>query len=248
MNKASNKVAIDTASSNEQESKPDRQTDLISEFLHELKTRLMAVTAACELMARDQLEEHQRELLTMVQKETMRLSRVAQDFLEMARMDAGRLSYERQPVDLVTLLEEIVALYKPQAEAKNVSFEYVAPEQNATILGDHERLKKVLTNLIGNAMKYIEEGGRVELAGRVTPDEVAITVTDDGPGIDTESLPHIFDRFYRVPDSEGFTEGSGLGLSIASKIAQEHDGRIEVTSEVGVGSAFTCYLPREKGS
>lgn len=235
---------ISISSDIEKEGNQDRQTDLIAEFMHELKTRLMAVTAAGELLGREELDQRQRDLLNLIQKETVRLSKMAQDFLELARLDAGRVSFAREPVDAGSLLDDVAKLYEPQSQARGISFKYDPLNEPATILGDYDRLKKMLINLISNAIKYIDRGAEVTLTGRIAGDEVALSVIDNGPGIDAKSLPHIFDRFYRVPDSEGFTEGSGLGLSIASRIAQEHDGRIEVKSKVGEGSNFTCYLPR----
>jgi two-component system sensor histidine kinase ResE len=104
-------------------------------------------------------------------------------------------------------------------------------------------MKQVLLNLTNNAIKYNKDNGLVTIELKALDGGVAIEVADTGPGIPPENLPHLFERFYRVPDAEGFTEGTGLGLTIAQRIVEEHGGRIEVKSVMGEGSSFYCYLP-----
>jgi signal transduction histidine kinase len=110
------------------------------------------------------------------------------------------------------------------------------------VIGDADRLKQVLLNLVSNATKYNRENGRILISASRQADEVQIDVADTGPGISPEDLEHLFERFYRIPGSES-AEGSGLGLSVAQKIVEEHNGRIKVTSTVGEGTTFTIYLP-----
>ena len=98
-------------------------------------------------------------------------------------------------------------------------------------------------NLTSNAIKYNVKGGQVLINARSREDEAIVEISDNGRGIAPENLPHLFERFYRIPDREGFTKGTGLGLSIAATIIQEHGGRIEVNSELGQGSTFRCFLP-----
>jgi signal transduction histidine kinase len=219
------------------------QTDLIAEFMHELKTPLMALTAASEILGRENLPEKQKELLEMIQSETMRLSNMAQDFLDLARLESGRSQMAREPVDLVLLLNDVVRLQESQAAANKIEIVINIIEELPVIVGDFNRLKQVLLNLASNAVKYNREGGLVKIDVRAVDDEVAIDISDTGPGIASENLPHLFERFYRVRDGEGYSEGSGLGLAIAKRIMVEHGGRIEVQSELGEGSIFSCYLP-----
>jgi signal transduction histidine kinase len=222
------------------------QTDLIAEFMHELKTPLMALTAASEILGRENLPEKQKELLEMIQSETMRLSNMAQDFLDLARLESGRSQMAREPVDLVLLLNDVVRLQESQAAANKIEIVINIIEELPVIVGDFNRLKQVLLNLASNAVKYNREGGLVKIDVRAVDDEVAIDISDTGPGIASENLPHLFERFYRVRDGEGYSEGSGLGLAIAKRIMVEHGGRIEVQSELGEGSIFSCYLPVQK--
>jgi signal transduction histidine kinase len=109
-------------------------------------------------------------------------------------------------------------------------------------MGDADRLKQVLLNLVSNAIKYNVENGSITLTARIEDHELYLIVSDTGPGINQEDMAHLFERFYRIPGSEG-ADGSGLGLSIANKIVEEHHGRIEVDSTLGKGTTFTVILP-----
>lgn len=221
-----------------------QQTELVSEFMHEIKTPLMAITSASELLARETMGGKEFELVDMIQVETKRLAKMAQDFLDLARLESGRTQLAKQHVNIHQLIEEVVRIQKPQAINCQIEIHTVMPEQIPFVVGDYDRLKQVFLNLVSNAVKYNEEQGTVTIRVSLIEDEVEIEVADSGPGIAKENLPHLFERFYRIPDSEGFTQGTGLGLSIAARILQEHGGRIEVESEVGKGSVFRCLLPR----
>jgi signal transduction histidine kinase len=169
---------------------------------------------------------------------------MTQDFLELARLESGRVHLSRQPVDVSELVQDVVHIQQPQAIACRVTLSGHVTMSLPTLMGDYNRLKQVLLNLASNAIKYNVPDGCVWIEARSEkPGEVALVVTDTGPGIPAESLPRLFERFYRLPDSEGFSEGTGLGLSIARKIVEEHGGRLEVESEVGKGTTFRCCLP-----
>jgi signal transduction histidine kinase len=222
-----------------------QQTDLIAEFMHELKTPLMALTAASEILAKGNngLTTKQRELLEMIEGETAHLSQMAQEFLDLARLESGRTHFVHENIDLPTLVADIVRLQEPQATARNIKIRTIIPADLPSINGDSSRIKQVLLNLTNNAIKYNKDNGLVTIELKALNGGVAIEVADTGPGIPPENLPHLFERFYRVPDAEGFTEGTGLGLTIAQRIVEEHGGRIEVKSVMGEGSSFYCYLP-----
>jgi signal transduction histidine kinase len=220
-----------------------QQTDLIAEFMHELKTPLMALTTASEILLRQDETGYPVEMLTMIQRETARLSKLTQDFLELARLESGRATLIRQPVDLRALIDDVVALEEPQSARLGVDLETDPAGVDLPVTGDYDRLKQVLLNLVSNAIKYNRPGGRVVITVSQAGKEVVIAVTDTGPGIAPEDIEHLFERFYRVRDAEGFSEGAGLGLAIAKKIVEEHGGRIDVSSELGQGTVFRCYLP-----
>jgi signal transduction histidine kinase len=222
------------------------QTDLISEFMHEFKTPLMALTAASELLSREIVDANQKELINMIQRETLRLSKMAQDFLDLARLESGRARIKFEPVDLSELVRDVVSLQDPQAAAYDITIYFRVSDTVPIISGDYDRLKQVLLNLTNNAIKYNVEQGRVSIEVEDHDGEVVISVADTGPGIQEEFLDHLFERFYRIPDKEGFTGGTGLGLSISARILKEHGGRIDVESELGKGSIFRCYLPKSR--
>ena len=181
-----------------------------------------------------------------IQSEVDRMSRLVGDLLMLSRSEAGTLPLAKAPVEVDTLLLEVmqqaIGLAQGKVEICIGNLEQVA------VVGDRDRLKQLLLNLVVNALQYTQPGGRVVLSLRVIDDCVHITVSDNGPGIPREELPFIFDRFYRVEKSRsrGPLGGSGLGLSIAQRIAHGHGGRIEAASEPGKGTTFSVWLPLEK--
>ncbi len=221
-----------------------QQSDLIAEILHEFKTPLMSIIAASELLQRDEFpEEIGRELVGIVYQESLRLGQMTRDFLDWAHLESGRMHLAQEPVDLDALLQEVIQTMQAGAAALGVTVTKELPAPDLMLLGDRERLRQVLLNLVGNAIKYNVQGGRVEIAAHQQQDALLLTISDTGRGIPAEHLPYLFERFYRVPGNEKI-EGSGLGLSIAQKIVQEHGGQIEVSSQVGQGTTFTCRFPQ----
>ncbi|MEJ2748169.1 MAG: GAF domain-containing sensor histidine kinase [Anaerolineae bacterium] len=226
------------------------QSDLLAEIMHELKTPLMAISAASELLTRPELpaDKHQ-ELIYMVKRETQRLSKMTKDFLDFARLEAGRVRLAHEPVSIATVVQDVVHITQPQAAERGIQIiaeladALPVPDGPAQLIGDADRLKQVLLNLVSNAIKYNRENGRITIAAYMQDQELYLSVRDTGPGISEEDMTHLFERFYRIPGSEGTADGSGLGLSIAHKIVEEHHGRIEVSSVLGEGTAFTVILP-----
>lgn len=225
------------------------QSDLVAEIMHELKTPLMAISAASELLSRPEFpQEKHGELVAMIKKESNRLSKMTKDFLDFARLESGRMQLDREAVAVQQIIEDVISISQTQAAARHIEIvTQLAPDlptsSSATaLIGDSDRLKQVLLNLVSNATKYNVANGRITIGASRQPDEVQISIADTGPGIEPEDLKHLFERFYRIPGSES-AEGSGLGLSVAQKIVEEHDGRIEVSSTVGEGTTFTVCLP-----
>lgn len=226
------------------------QSDLLAEIMHELKTPLMAISAASELLTRPELpaDKHQ-ELIYMVKRETQRLSQMTKDFLDFARLEAGRVRLASEPVNIATIIQDVIHITQSQAAERGIQIvsEMAAALPTADgptqLIGDADRLKQVLLNLVSNAIKYNRENGRITIAAHMQDQELCLSVRDTGPGISEEDMAHLFERFYRIPSSEGTADGSGLGLSIAHKIVEEHHGRIEVDSTLGKGTTFTVVLP-----
>jgi two-component system phosphate regulon sensor histidine kinase PhoR len=169
---------------------------------------------------------------------------MATDFLDLARLESGRTRFTREPVHLGGLVGECLEIVRPQADADQISLEADIDRTVEPVLGDRARLKQLLLNLLTNAIKYNRPGGRVVVRVRRDDQGLVLSVNDTGKGIPAESLPRVFERFYRVPDLEGKIEGTGLGLAIARHIAESNEGSIRVESEVGKGSTFTVHLPR----
>ena len=221
-----------------------QQSDLIAEMVHELRTPLSALNAAAHLLRRPDLPADQREKLSKtVYEEVQRLNGMANDFLELARLESGRVRFTREPVHLGGLIGECIEIVRPQAEEQDVSLESELDPSLATVQGDRNRLKQVFLNLLTNAIKYNSAGGTVRVELTRDDDRILAAVADDGKGIPPDSLPNIFERFYRVPDQEGSVGGTGLGLSIAKRIVEAHQGAIDVESTPGEGSTFTVQLP-----
>jgi signal transduction histidine kinase len=222
-----------------------QQSDLISEMVHELRTPLTRIVAYGELLMRDDLKrEQQRSFVETILQESTRLTAMINDFLDLARLQSGRTRLAHVPVDLAGLLRDCVSVMKPQADQKNILVEVDAPAGLPAVEGDAGRLKQVLMNLLSNAIKYTAPGGRVNARARQRNDSVQVAIEDTGRGIPEQDLPHIFDKFYRVADSEGWATGTGLGLSIAKEIVEAHSGQIEFVSQVGVGTTVTLVIPR----
>jgi signal transduction histidine kinase len=223
-----------------------RQSDLVAEMVHELRTPLTALVAVTNLLKRSDLPEEQRlKLANTLDEEVARLSDMTTDFLELSRLESGRARFHREPIHIGGLIEECLEVVRPQAEIEKISLDVKTDPSITPVPGDRNSLKQVLLNLLNNAIKYNHRGGRVSI--RLLKDEeyVLVSIEDSGRGIPQDSLPKIFDRFYRVPDPDRETPGTGLGLAIAQRIVKNHGGKITVESKYGEGSNFTIHLPSE---
>jgi signal transduction histidine kinase len=221
-----------------------QQSDLVAEMVHELRTPLSALTAAAYLLRRPDLPVDQRhKLAETVYGEVVRLNEMATDFLELARLESGRGKFVREPIHLGGLVRECMEIIRPQAEVEGIVLETGTDPPLAPVQGDRNRLKQVLLNLLTNSVKYNIHGGHVRIDLRSEGPDVIIDVSDTGRGISAESVPHIFERFYRVPDPEGHIGGTGLGLVIAKRIVDGLQGTLSVASDVGVGTTFSIRLP-----
>ena len=221
-----------------------QQSDLISEMVHELRTPLTSIVAYSELLLRSDVQlTQQRAFVETILQESTRLTTMINDFLDLARLQSGRARLTRQPVQLSELVRDCASVMMPQAQQKNIRLDVHAPSGITSVQGDPGRLKQVVVNLLSNAIKYTAPEGSVQAEAVEIDDSVRVSVKDTGRGIPEQDLPHIFDKFYRVPDSEGWASGTGLGLSITKEIVEAHGGRIDVQSQVGVGTTFTLVLP-----
>lgn len=220
-----------------------QQSDFIAEMVHELRTPLAALKASTVLLLRPNLPDDRRStIIQTMQSETERLSRMASDFLDLARLESGRTRLEVEIFEGRQLVEESLEIVRHQAAEKHISMRFDG--EILTVKADRGKTKQVLLNLLTNAIKYNRENG--EIICHVRPDDqlnwVQIAVQDTGPGISEEHQRRMFEKFFRVPGSEG-TQGTGLGLAIAKRIVEAHGGRMWLESELGVGSTFSFTLP-----
>ena len=185
--------------------------------------------------------------IASIYDETLTLSRLIADLRDLAQAEAGQLDLNRQPVELGSLIETLIDLFGGLAHEKEVTLELEIAQNLPPVSADSDRVRQILHNLLANAIRHTPVMGQVKVVAEVvsTPDQfVKISVTDTGPGIAPEDLPHVFDRFWRADKSRSRQQGgSGLGLAIAKQLVEAQGGRIGVESQVGQGSCFWFVLP-----
>ncbi len=187
--------------------------------------------------------EEYREVLGSILEEIDRLTRLSDSLLTLAKLDAGHMHLNVEPVDLVELLSDAADRIRVQAEAKGKRLDVRDPSGPCIVQGDARLLEQVLLNLLDNAIKY--GGPVIEAAARGNEGEVRVTIHDSGPGIPIEHLEHLFERFYRVDKSRSRElGGAGLGLSLGRLFVELHGGRIEVRSKKEEGTTFEVIVPR----
>jgi two-component system OmpR family sensor kinase len=222
------------------------QRDFVANVSHELKTPLTSIQGFAQAILDGTADDaqSQRHAAQVIYDETDRLRRLVEDLLDLARIDAGQISFERRPMDLGALMGAVVERLSVRAGERSVRIETHLPVL-PTVIGDGDRLAQVFTNLLDNAIKHTPEGSHVALKGEVEAGWVSIHVDDTGPGIPEDELSRIFERFYQLDKarSGGRGRGVGLGLAISREIVQAHGGRLVAQSVIGRGSRFTVQLP-----
>jgi heavy metal sensor kinase len=215
---------------------------------HELRTPLAVMRNAAEVALRipRDAEQHRRVLEEMLE-EIERLTRLSEQLLFLSRGDAGLVHPTRQSVRLDELVREVADHMRVVAAEKGQTITMELPSP-CPVAGDPDQLRRLLFNLLDNAIKYTTNGGAITASGQCPDEEVRVVVSDTGIGIAAEHIPHLFDRFYRVDPARGrdATEGIGLGLAICRSIVESHGGRIEVESHVGRGTRVTFTLPASR--
>jgi len=213
---------------------------------HELRSPLTSVQGFAELLMleREMLATKQRETVEVILDNTRHLVRLIDDLLDLARSDAGRLTIERRPTEVESLVEDAIRTMRAQFEARGQLLREQIEPGLPRVEADGGRIRQVLVNLLTNANEYCQEEAEIEVEARRTGGEVEIAVSDNGPGIPARQLEHIFERFTR--GDAGETQrvgGTGLGLAISKSLVELHGGAIEAESVVGGGSTFRFRLP-----
>ena len=209
---------------------------------HDLRNPLNAVTLAASLLKMSELSVDDREQIDTIDHSAKRMSRLIADLLDVTRLEGGkRLPIEPTRVDVRSMLGEAYELFKAQAVAGSITLQSKKAEGVPDVYADRHRVLQVLSNLIGNAMKFTPEGGVISFAAELRRDEVLFTIADSGPGIEKRHLEDIFSPYWQAKRAERL--GAGLGLPIAKGIVEAHGGTIWVESEPGKGTKFTFTLP-----
>lgn len=214
---------------------------------HELRTPLANIKAYAETLAlADMIDvEQQKQFLNTINSEATRLARFVDDLLSVSSMELGSMALNKQITDLARMLNEVVSKVQPQAEEKQQTLEVAFPEKLPEPELDKDKIAAVLVNLLGNAVKYTPEGGRVTFRVNVTDQQIEISIEDTGVGIAEEELPKVFDKFFRSQDPRVQEQtGTGLGLALAQEVVRLHGGQLTVESELNKGSTFSVLLPK----
>lgn len=221
--------------------------DFIANVSHELRTPIAMLQGYSEAIVDDiaETEEDKKEMASIIHDESLRMGRLVNDLLDLARVESGKIQLTKEPVSISLFTERIIRKFQGVAKEKEISLVLTHQLIKEEAMLDPDRIEQVLTNLIDNAIRHTPEKGKVTLQVIENKDKYEFTIQDTGIGIDKEDLPFVFERFYKADKARtrGKT-GTGLGLAIAKNIIQAHNGTIEVNSKKGEGTTFTFTIPK----
>jgi heavy metal sensor kinase len=245
---AAEELSVLAASFNELLARLDQSFEGMRRFVadasHELRTPLSVIRGEADVaLGKDRDSAEYRAALAVILDESRRISRLIDDLLNLARADAGRVRLQVQEFYLNDLLADCCRSVQPLAASRNIALACRAPA-DMPFRGDEELLRRMTLNLLDNALRYTQPGGRVSADLESRDSAVAIRVSDTGPGIPPAAAPHIFERFYRADQSRPRDGGFGLGLAIVKWIAESHHGAVDLSTKPGAGSVFTVSLPK----
>lgn len=225
----------------------EERARLFAEISHELRTPLTAVQGFVEAIRDGMVQDEtlRKRYLDTILAQTVHITRLVDDVLALSRLESGSTSVDRLPVDLNALAKGVAMSMETMATGRNTAIVLGDMAERAVVLGDADRMEQIIKNLVKNAIQATENG-TVRISSEARQGEVVLTIEDNGIGIAPEDLPHIWDRFYQVKNHRGshFKEkGSGLGLVIVKRLVQLQDGKIDVASQPGKGTAFRISFP-----
>jgi signal transduction histidine kinase len=222
------------------------KTSFLASMSHELRTPLNAIGGYAELLAigvRGPVTEDQRRDLERIRRSQRHLLSLINEVLNYAKVEAGRIQYDLQDLPLAGVLEDLDTLFHPQMRKRRVEYRLAPVDAGLKVRADPEKLQQVLLNLMSNAVKYTQEGGKVDVNAEPYDGWVIIEVKDEGPGIPTDKLEAVFEPFVQLRYAGAITEGTGLGLAISRDLARGMGGDLTVESSES-GSIFTLKLPK----
>lgn len=218
------------------------RADVLGIVAHDLRNPLNVIGSSSQvLMELDVPSADRKKMLEITQRSVRRMNRLIGDLLDATRLRAGRLTLDLADVDVGDILREAEEMCGHEAAERHVELTTIAPAQGQVVCVDQGRVLQALGNLIGNALKFTDEGGHVTVSARPDGEEIVLSVEDTGPGITPEQQTHLFDRFWQARDAD--RRGVGLGLTITKQIVEAHGGRIWIESTPGTGSTFSFALP-----
>lgn len=227
------------------------KSELIANVSHELRTPLSSILGYSEVLiseSQDELSKKHFRFLKTLHHSAEQLNLLVNDLLDVAKMEAGNFEIQIDLVALPIMINKAFARFQPIADQNNIKLQFQKPTNQFVIEADPSRIEQVFDNIIGNAIKFSPNGGKIVVKLSPKNNEwVLIEIQDDGMGIPTEHLPHLFDRLYRTDKALGKIEGAGLGLYISNQIVKAHGGKIKVESVENQGSTFMVILPRQQG-
>lgn len=223
------------------------KSDFFTFITHELRTPLSTIKLGMDLLhhgAEGPITKGQEELLTVIQKESLRLIGLVNSILDLSKMEAGMMSFHLRPQPIAPLIDQTLWELRPLVDSKKIKLEKALNEGLPMIKIDSERILQTLRNIIGNAVKFTPQGGQVKISARAADHGVEVSITDTGPGIPRENLITIFEKFQQARTDKSIpNQGTGLGLAMAKQIITHHGGKIWATSQLGHGSTFVFFLP-----
>ncbi len=221
------------------------KSTFISVISHELKTPVALIKGYVGTLRREDANwdrEIVKDSLAVIEEEADRLTGLIENLLDASRLQAGGLAINLADVDLKVIADRIATRFQTQSSIHTIMVDF--SENFPVVSADETRLEQVLSNLVSNAIKYSPQGGEIRITGQVRPAQVIVCVSDQGPGVAPEDIPHIFDRFYRASLAKRTTKGAGLGLYLARAVIEAHGGRIWVDPQPGHGARICFSLPR----
>ncbi|NLZ45852.1 MAG: HAMP domain-containing histidine kinase [Clostridiales bacterium] len=216
------------------------KNEFISSVSHELRTPLTAIKGWSETLASIDDKEMSRKGLRVISSETERLSQMVEELLDFSRIQDGRLTLQMDRIDILAELAETVLIYQERAKITGITLDYYEPEMLPFVMGDKNRIKQVFINIVDNAIKYSDKGGRVSVEAYEQDGDICVTVSDTGLGISNEDLPKIKTKFFKANHTR---RGSGIGLAVADEIITMHGGVLSLNSEMGIGTTVMITLP-----
>ncbi len=222
------------------------KSEFVSTVSHDLRTPLTTIQGYIDLLPRvGPLNKQQEQFIDRVQKSLSAITELVGDLLDIGRIEAG-FDLDMTETKLEPLITEAAVELRPRAQAKQQVLQIHVPSELTPVRGNARRLRQVISNLVGNAIKYTPKGGHIEVNAQEGENHIIVNVIDDGVGIPLDDQPYVFDKFFRAntPETANVT-GTGLGLSIVKSVVEKHGGRVWVESTYGEGSTFTVLLPKE---